>query len=73
MEHHIDEDNGNDNNNNDNGEWTVGCPVRIREGRLTGHFGEVVRLGNGWVQVMTEQGELSKRSHELESLASGNR
>jgi len=68
--HQSDHENGHDNNTDNstiNGDWSVGCVVRIREGRLTGHLGEVVRLGNGWVQVMTEQGEISKRSHELES------
>ena len=70
-DHHLsDHENGQDNNTDNsslNGDWSVGCAVRIREGRYTGHLGEVVRLGNGWVQVMTEHGEISKRSHELES------
>ena len=77
--HQSDHENGQDNNTDNsslNGDWSVGCAVRIREGRFTGHLGEVVRLGNGWVQVMTEHGEISKRSHELESTttaSAGNR
>jgi hypothetical protein len=54
----------------DESDLSVGCTVRIREGRFSGMNGEVLRLGNGWVQVLTDQGEVSKRSHELE-LAGG--
>jgi len=50
---------------------SVGTTVRIREGRLVGALGEVLRLGNGWVQVRTDYGEVSKRAHELEPSADG--
>ena len=57
----------------DGDELTVGALVRILDGRHAGATGEVVRLGNGWVQVLTEHGEVSKRSQELEALPGGAR
>ena len=57
----------------DGEELTVGTVVHIKDGRHAGATGEVVRLGNGWVQVLTEYGEVSKRSQELEALPGGHR
>jgi hypothetical protein len=37
-----------------NEQLVVGCGVLIREGRYHGQTGEIVRLGNGWVQVSGE-------------------
>ena len=50
----------------DNPDLTVGGTVRIREGRFLGETGEILKQGNGWVQVLLDGGEVSKRSHELE-------
>ena len=50
----------------DNPDLMVGATVRVREGRYFGETGEVVKVGNGWVLVLLDGGEVSKRSHELE-------
>ncbi len=40
--------------------------VAIVAGRLMNNVGIVLRSGNGWVQVLTNSGEVSKRAYELE-------
>ncbi|KAJ1448248.1 hypothetical protein M885DRAFT_590975 [Pelagophyceae sp. CCMP2097] len=46
----------------------VGLHVRIKAGRLAGSAGRILRSGNGWVQLRTQQGEVAKRAYELELL-----
>ena len=35
-------------------------------GRLVGQIGRILKSGNGWIQVLTQYGEIAKRAHELE-------
>ena len=47
-------------------DFTVGMRVRIRSGELSGATGEIMRFGNGWIQVLTSEGKTAKRAHELD-------
>jgi hypothetical protein len=47
-------------------EFSVGMRVRIRSGELSGATGEIMRFGNGWIQVLTSEGKIAKRAHELD-------
>jgi len=43
----------------------IGKQVRILHGRMAGAIARVIGTGNGWVQLVSEGGELAKRAHEL--------
>jgi hypothetical protein len=46
----------------------LGMRVRIRSGELTGSIGEIMRFGNGWIQVLTAEGKIAKRAHEIDCI-----
>lgn len=49
-------------------QFSLGMRVRIKSGELTGAIGEIVRFGNGWIQVLTTEGKIAKRAHELDCI-----
>jgi len=49
-------------------QFALGMRVRIKSGDLTGAIGEIMRFGNGWIQVLTAQGKIAKRAHELDCI-----
>jgi hypothetical protein len=51
-------------------DFWIGRYVVIKSGKYTGLVGEIIRCGNGWVQVsdLNSNGEISKRAHELECI-----
>ena len=51
-------------------DFAVGLRVRIRSGELSGAVGEIMRFGNGWIQVLTSEGKIAKRAHELDFIGS---
>lgn len=51
-------------------DFAVGLRVRIRSGELSGAIGEIMRFGNGWIQVLTSEGKIAKRAHELDFIDS---
>lgn len=53
-------------------DFTVGMRVRIRSGELSGATGEIMRFGNGWIQVLTSEGKTAKRAHELDFVDASN-
>ena len=54
-------------------DFSVGMRVRIKSGELSGSFGEIIRFGNGWIQVLTCEGKIAKRAHELDLRDTSNR
>ena len=51
-------------------DFSIGMRVRIRSGELSGAVGEIMRFGNGWIQVLTSEGKIAKRAHELDFMDS---
>lgn len=54
-------------------DFSVGMRVRIKSGELSGAVGEIIRFGNGWIQVLTSEGKIAKRAHELDFRDTSNR